>query len=336
MPDGIYIYCIIKTSEPQEFGAIGIINGAASHVLTIGFKDIAAVISHNPLMVYDSISKEKVIKDLATHERAIEKVMGQFITLPVKFGTMVENEAQVTEFLEKGYALLKDELDKVEGKVELDVVATWEPPSILATLVGQDKQLREVQQKIASGGEQVSVEDKVLLGQLIGQALKKEKNKYQQLILQDLKQETVDICLHDLMNDEMIFNAAFLLEKKKQEDFDTAVHSLDQKLKNTVYFRVVGPLPPYSFSTILFKRIDPEEIEAAKKTLGLTGEITDESLRDAYYQLAKKYHPDKAGGETSMEFQAIQNAHRTLRNFIEGGLIHTEVYRWKEDVQWDS
>src|SRR5690349_15394516 len=103
MLDGIYIYCIIKTSEPQEFGAIGITNGAASNVLTIEFKDIAAVISHNPLMIYDAISKEKVIKDLATHERVIEKVMGHFITLPVKFGTMVESEAQVTEFLEKGY-----------------------------------------------------------------------------------------------------------------------------------------------------------------------------------------------------------------------------------------
>lgn len=336
MQNGIYIYCIIKTSEHQEFGAIGIDDDAASNVLTTGFKDIAAAISHSPLVVYDSLSKEKVIKDLFIHERVIEKIMDRFTTVPVKFGTMVETEDRVIEFLENGYTLLRNELDKMEGKIEQDVVATWEQPAVLATLAHQNKQLHEMQQKIASEGEQVSTEDKILLGQLIGQALQKEKNKYQQLILQDLEREAVDICPHDMVNDEMIFNAAFLLEKKNQEAFDTAVHSLDQKLENTVYFRVVGPLPPYSFSTILFKRIDPEEVEEAKKTLGLTGEITEESLRDAYYRFAKKYHPDKTSGETSNEFQMIKNAHRTLRNFIEGGLIHTEVYRWKEDVQWDS
>src|SRR5437899_1521117 len=106
MQNGIYIYCIIKTSEHQEFGAIGIGDAAASNVLTIGFKDIAAAISHNPLVVYDSLSKEKVIKDLFTHERVIEKIMGRFTTVPVKFGTMVETEDRVIEFLENGYTLL--------------------------------------------------------------------------------------------------------------------------------------------------------------------------------------------------------------------------------------
>lgn len=336
MQSGIYVYGIVETSEPQEFGPIGIGNDTGSHVLTIGFKDIAAVFSHSPLMIYDSLSKEKVIRDLAIHERVIEKVMSRFPILPVKFGTMVETEDQLAEFLEKSYALLKNELDRTEGKIELDVVASWEAPAIVAALSRQNEQLREMQQKIAPQGEQVGDEDKIMLGQLIRQALKDEKIKYQQLILRDLKQEITDVCLHDLANDEMIFNAAFLLEKKSQDAFDTAIHLLDQKLENRIYFRLVGPLPPYSFSTILLKRIDPGEIEEAKKTLGLAGEITDDSLRDAYYRLAKEYHPDKTGEETSVEFQTIQGAHRILRNFLENGLVYAEVYRWNEDIQWDG
>lgn len=336
MQSGLYVYGIIKTSKPQDFGEIGINNDTASHVLAIGFKDIAAVVSYSPLMVYDSLSKEKVIKDLATHERVIERVMDRFTILPVKFGTMVEIEDQLIEFLEKGYALLSNELGKAEGKIELDVVASWKVPEILTTLSRQNDQLRETQQKIAAKESQVSVEDKIMLGQLIEHVLKNEKKRCQQLILQDLKQVADDICLHNLIEDDIIFNAAFLLEKENQSAFDALVHSLDRKLENTIYFRVVGPLPPYSFSTILFKRIDPGEVEKAKKTLGLTGEITDKSLRDAYYLLAKEYHPDRTGGETSVEFQVIQDAHRILRNFIENGLIYTEVYRWKEDVQWDS
>ncbi len=115
--------------------------------------------------------------------------------------------------------------------------------------------------------------------------------------MQTLKQETVDACLHGLASDEMIFNAAFLLEKKNEEFFTQTVHSLDHKLENAVNFRVVGPLPPYSFSTILLERIDPDRIEEAKKIFGLKGEITDKIVRDAYHQLAQKCHPDKNSGE---------------------------------------
>lgn len=172
-----------------------------------------------------------------------------------------------------------------------------------------------------------------MLGQYIEQALKAEKASYHQLILQTLKQGVEDVCLHDLANDEMIFNAAFLLEKKNKEFFDTVVDTLDQKLENNVNFRVVGPLPLYSFSTIVFKKIDPEKIEEAKKTMGLTGEITDKAIRDAYHQLAKEYHPDKNSGENSIQFQLIHAAYRTLKNFIENGLIQVEVYQWKKDVQ---
>jgi len=332
MKNSIYIYGIIKTSEPQHFGEIGIGDNAASQVLTVGFHDIAAVISYTHPVVYDSLGKEKVIKDLATHQLVIEKVMERFTILPVKFGTMVETENEVIEFLENGFSLLSKNLHQMEGKIELDVVACWELPKVLAAISRQNDQVQEKQQEIAKKGEQDRIEDKIMLGQLIEQALKTEKARYQQVMLQMLKQETVDICLHDLANDEMIFNAAFLLEKNKEESFNQTVQALDQRLENALYFRVVGPLPPYSFSTILFERIDPGRIEEAKKMLGLTGEITDKALHDAYYQLAKVYHPDKKSGAASTEFQRIHNAYKVLKNFLENGLVFTEVYQWKEDT----
>jgi hypothetical protein len=333
MKEGIYIYGIIKTSGPQEFGEIGIGDKTPSHVLTVGFQELAAVVSNSPLMVYDSLTKEKVVKDLVIHQFVIEKVMERFTIVPVKFGTMVETEDEVIQFLERGYALLSNELGKMERKIELDVVAWWELPKILAAISRHNSQIQEKQQELALRGEKASIEDKVMLGQCIEQALKAEKASYHQLILQTLNQVTEDVCLHDLANDRMILNASFLLEKKNEESFHALIHALDQKLESNVNFRVVGPLPPYSFSTILLKKIDSERIEEAKKTLGLTGELTDKILRDAYHHLAKEYHPDKSSREDSAEFQLIHAAYRTLKGFLENGSIYVEVYRRKEDVQ---
>ena len=100
MKNGIYIYGIIKTSNSQEFGAIGIGDQPTS-VATLAFKDIAAVISESPFTTYDSLAKEKTVKDLVAHQFVLEKVMASFTVLPVKFGPMVESADQAINFLEK-------------------------------------------------------------------------------------------------------------------------------------------------------------------------------------------------------------------------------------------
>jgi len=400
MKDGIYIYGIIKTRDP-----VGALSGAcgaphpgddegrinsfapweigigdqasrgherietrsAEALYTIEFKDVAAVVSKRPFTVYDSLAKEQTVKDLVTHQFVIEKVMELFTIIPVKFGTMVETEDEAIKFLEKGYALLSNELRKMEGKIELDVVASWDLQKIMPAIYRHNPQIQAKQQEIAAKGAKVSVEDKITLGKLIAELLKAQKAAYHQLILQTLEEGTVEACLHDLASDEMIFNAAFLLEKKNEELFNKAVTDLDQKLENTVNFRVVGPLPMYSFSTILLERIDPGKFEEAKTVFGLNGEITDKTVRDAYRQLAQKSHPDKSrrgdngsmmdaeersghpladksavGGEgidtrsassaqAPTDFHRINSAYRTLKSFVEHGLMHVEVYQWEKD-----
>src|SRR5947209_19706880 len=109
MKNGIYIYGVMKTSSPQQFGNIGIGN-ETPEVLTIQHKDIAAVISRSPLITYGSLARDKTVKDLVTHQFVIEKVMQSSTIVPVKFGTMVQTEDEVIKFLEKGHSLLSNEL----------------------------------------------------------------------------------------------------------------------------------------------------------------------------------------------------------------------------------
>lgn len=333
MREGIYVYGIIKTSSPQEFGTIGIDNGKPANVVTRKFKDLAAVISYSPWMVYDTLTKEKVVKDLVTHQFVIEQVMQRFTILPVKFGTILESEDEVSQFLEQGYTLLSQQLDKMEGKIELDLVAWCEIPTILATLSRRDSQLQAMQQELAQKGEQVTTEEKARLGQCIQQALQAEKARVHALILQTLKPVTEDVRLHDQLSDKMILNAAFLLEKKNEQSFSALLDTLDQQLEKNINFRVVGPLPPYNFSTILFKKIDTESIEKAKKTLGITGELTEHTLRETYHQLAKAYHPDTSSEEDTDRFQLVHAAYRILKDFVENGPIQVEVFQWRKDTQ---
>jgi hypothetical protein len=330
MKNGIYIYGIIKTSDPQEFGNIGI-GDEATRVQTIEFKDVAAVVSRCPFTVYDSLGKEKIVKDLVMHQFVLERVMERFTVIPVKFGTMVETEDEAIKFLVEGYSLLSNELCKGEERIELDVVASWELSKILPTMYRYNDQIQVKQGEIALQGNKASLEEKIALGKLIEQALMTTKADYHQMILQTFNTITIDTCLHDLADEQMIFNGAFLLEKKNEESFNQLINSMDLKLENTVNFRMVGPLPPYSFSTIVFKKIDPRKVEEAKGILELEGDLTEKTVRDAYHRLAQKYHPDTSSGAEAAHFPHIHSAYRTLKNFIENGLMHVEIYQWEKN-----
>jgi hypothetical protein len=332
MKNGLYIYGMIHTSEPQEFGAIGVGN-EATQVQTLVLRDVAAVVSRSPLAIYDSLAKEKIVKDLVTHQFVLEQVMQRFTVIPVKFGTMVETEDDVLSFLEKGHALLSNELDKNAAKIELDLVAHWELPKILPTLSLGNDQIQKKQRDIALAGDHVSIEEKIALGQLIEHALIAKKADYQQKILQTFNTITIDTCLHDLADEQMIFNGAFLLAKKDEESFYQRLNTLDQTLENTIQFRVVGPLPPYSFSTIILEKIDPKKVAEARETLALQGAVTEETIRDAYHRMARKYHPDAQSDEDAEDvtkFPRIHAAYQTLKHSVEHGLMRVDLYHWEK------
>ncbi|GLV59281.1 hypothetical protein KDH_61080 [Dictyobacter sp. S3.2.2.5] len=328
MTEGIYIYGIINSGDPQSFSITN--NPAVPQVFTISSQDVAAVASINPFTHYESLEQEQAVKDLAIHNFVVEKAMERFTILPVKFGTMLETRDEVIALLDKGQTLFREMLGRMEGNIELDVVARWEMPEVLASIARENAQVRDRQQAITQKGEQVSIEDKIILGQYIGQAVQEKKASYQQTMLQALQSEAEDVCQHDLVSDEMIFNAAFLLSRQRQDAFYHAVDVLDQQLESRVLFRIVGPLPPYSFATIEVKRFDPTSIEEAKKILQLPAEISDRSVRDAYHHMAKAYHPDTGSEEETGEFQRINAAYTILQEFVANGLIYPRVYQWPE------
>ncbi len=72
-------------------------------------------------------------------------------------------------------------------------------------------------------------------------------------------------------------------------------------------------------------------MQAARKTLGLHGELTDKSVRDAYYQLAQKSHPDTGGSAGIQDFSRLHIAYKTLKNVVAHGMTRVEVYRWEKD-----
>ncbi|CAA9227814.1 MAG: Gas vesicle protein GvpA [uncultured Chloroflexi bacterium] len=110
---GIYVYNVIEADQPRTFGNIGI-GGRGDEVYTVHFRDLAAVVSKTPLVVYDP-TRENAL----AHEHVNELVIEEGITpVPMSFGTVFKSDESVVEFLNDTYDALRDVLRKMKGKLE--------------------------------------------------------------------------------------------------------------------------------------------------------------------------------------------------------------------------
>jgi len=293
----------------------------------VDFDTLSAVIANAEYKDYHSLPKEEVIEELTSHQQMIEKMMEQFTVLPVKFGTILKNEEEVRTVLEKGYSFLRDTLLKMEDKVELDLVCFWNEQKAAQMAYQESKRIQSLQEQLAKKGN-AAYEEKVALGKEIAKFLSEKREELSSQILKVLKKVASSSCRHTLVDVNMLLNQAFLVNKDSEERFNSALNGLDSKFADLVNFRLVGPLPPYSFATVVVDALDKEEIEKAKKLLNPGGQINKDSVKKAYDKLAFKLHPDHGGNST--EFEPVTKSYQLLRKFTEQGLVGVYLHQWEE------
>src|SRR5438093_7145627 len=118
---GIYVYSIVECAEPRTFGKIGI-GGRGDEVYTVHYKDLAAVVSRTPLVVYDP-TRENALAHEHVNEVSIEE---GFTPVPMSFGTLFRTEKDVVEFLKDTYTDLRDVLRKMKHKLEFGLKLNWD------------------------------------------------------------------------------------------------------------------------------------------------------------------------------------------------------------------
>jgi hypothetical protein len=334
---GMYIYGIINSNKEEGFGPCGItayeevypvrdITEAAKDskisngVYTIPYRDISAVVSDSLFVNYTTLPKDQVARYLLTHQQVIEKIMDSYTIIPMRLGTYAFNIKEVEEILLKGYAVFKDVFKKINNKIEIDVVATWSDLSLIINDIGEREEVKELKENLMSKPGGVSVEDQIKIGSLIKNILDKEKEKLAMEIEPALRKCSIYSRWYDLMDDRMIFNVAFLIEKDKKAEFEKRLDELDEQYYKKINFRCVGPLPTYSFYTAEVKKISFEEIKWAKEKLGLDNMAAKEEIVKAYRSRANLCHPDKNSDipDAERQFDETNRAYRILLEYCQG------------------
>ena len=217
---------------------------------SVPYNGLAVVVSDSPVEEY-----EVTQANMLAHERVQERVMREFTLLPVRFGTVADPASPVQDLhrlLEKRFQEFDGFLTDMEGKVELGLKALWRDEKIIfEEIVAENPVIRRLRNFLAGKPPGTVWSESTRLGEMVKEALKHKKGREAENIMAWFRRIAPHIQENDIFADRMIVNAAFLVDKCLQEEFDETVARLDEDLGHRVVFKHVGLAPPYNFVNIV-------------------------------------------------------------------------------------
>ncbi|MBI5300072.1 MAG: GvpL/GvpF family gas vesicle protein [Deltaproteobacteria bacterium] len=327
-----YLYGFIESEVEKNFGPIGFALGNKEKEIVISLpdKNLAAVVGPPPVKNFGSSNKEQLVRQLLAHQETLETIMKVQFILPCKFGTLLKDRDEMHKILSQSRERLEQWFDKIKNCCEMGVIATWDVKQLLQEIAAKDPIILKLKKDLEklSPSELCSHEGeaaRITVGARLSIRLKEEARRYETAITTKLKNAGEKIVTHALMNDEMVFNASFLLDRREEAGFFKLLETLDRDFEGKLNFKCVGPLPPYSFATVTIQRFETEKIDWAKEILMLKDLTTLDQVKKAYQKRARQCHPDTHSGFGEKEFETLHQAYEFLKSYHRGGLKPVSV-----------
>lgn len=239
-----YLYAITDDPEgplPGEFGL------EDAPLISFPYRDIAAVTS--PLTTAGVSSTEA---NLWRHEVVVEALMRDRTLLPVRFGTVLTDEATTYNILAAHYADFVTSLDRVRGRAELGLRVLWESdPRLLINdsrpMSGEDLPPTPLTCDLPLGSGRF-----YLLERLAEERQRRGARQRAEALAMELHTPLTRLAVEStgqvLVTPRLLLTAAYLVEHDRVAAFRQEVRALIAAYP-TLHFLSTGPWPAYSFVT---------------------------------------------------------------------------------------
>jgi Gas vesicle synthesis protein GvpL/GvpF len=192
--------------------------------------------------------------NLLTHETAIENLMraledDRVVPLPLQFGLVVSDWEEVKEDLINQHRdTLYHLLDKLQGKREVGIKLFWDQVLELNLLLEENQPLKQKRESLI--GKTLSMDEAIDIGQELESGLEARQQDIIASFLFLLRPLSNEYVEGELLTENMLYNASFLIDWDKEEEFATAVEQLDQQFDQRLRIRYNNFTAPFNFSNL--------------------------------------------------------------------------------------
>ena len=192
------------------------------------------------------------------HISVITMIMDQYTAIPFKFGTIFQSEASLASFVEKYTDSLIDNLISVEWKEEWSIKIYNNRKVLIEQIDELSEEAAELEKQIMASSPGKAFLLKRKKSDLIENEIDRICKHWGQQYFEEFNEMSESTQLNNLLpkefsgrNDDMILNAAFLVNKDKTINFVATARQFRQKYAKLGFdFEITGPWPPFSFISI--------------------------------------------------------------------------------------
>ncbi len=254
--DLIYLYCL--TNRVPKLKEVESLANSIYFVCKQGLYAIASRVKESE---FGEKSLKKNLADLEwiktkanIHEKIIEGIMKHACVMPFKFATLFNGEDSLKTMLKVHMNKFKAVLKSIEDKEEWGVKVYCDMKKLKKSFIQKDEQLIKIDEEISSSSAGKAFFLKKKKEELLNTIISEKINDYGENAIDVLSKQSERRRINKLLpkevterEDDMILNAAFLLEKNKVNIFINTVNALKAKYAFGLFFDCTGPWPPYNF-----------------------------------------------------------------------------------------
>lgn len=238
----MYVFGVIQEEHPQKFGTVQM-SSEERQVYSIHFQNVGVVICP----VDEDVLPTR--DNLFAHSYVVSNIMGQYNLIPMSFGNVFKSEEDVMYLIKHLYDEFQKLFPQLENKIEvgLKIIANQE---WINTEIKKDSVLQKLKEDISKKSDASAYYDKIKLGELAQKFMFSLQNNIEKDIYEPLSSLAQSSKLNHLTLEKMLLNAAFLIDRKDESEFDKKVNELYTQWKDKVEFKYTGPWPAYNFVNI--------------------------------------------------------------------------------------
>ncbi len=309
----IYLFAVAVSDRFGRRLAVPALPSRYGEVEAIAVDDMVALGSAYRGPAITEIPEAEIVRHLMMHQQVIETAARCDHVLPVRLGTVVRDEAEVSRLLRAGSELIHETWGRFAGHVEIDVAVTWDLEEVLKEVSG-DPEVLSAKEAVAEAPAEQRPALILDAGRLVAAKLDDRRAYIQRVLIEALGPHVRDFQNNALVNDTLVCNTAFLIREEDVDAFDSALGAVDSDLAGRYNFRRVGPLPLYSFATLHVRELGQGRLEAAQALLGLSGDYDEDAVDQKFRALAVVLHPDSNPGDDTAtdRFEQLARARADL------------------------
>ncbi|MFQ5981650.1 MAG: GvpL/GvpF family gas vesicle protein, partial [Candidatus Heimdallarchaeota archaeon] len=123
--------------------------------------------------------------------------------------------------------------------------------AVFDDLAVRSRKIQKLKARLEAEGKSPTIAESSEIGKEVKKLLDRKREEESEEIIDRLKPLCTSLKINNSMEDGMVLDVAFLVDRLREIEFDDQIDTFSQRCADRFRFKYVGPIPPFNFVNIV-------------------------------------------------------------------------------------